>query len=299
VALGGGHGLANSLCALAGWSGALTAVVSVADDGGSSGRLRAMWNGPAPGDVRRCLLALASEDPRAQVWAKALDYRFTDGELAGHSLGNLVLMALSETAGDFAAAAAEVARLLGASGQVLPASAVPVRLCAQVAGPEGPSRVVGQARIAHSGPGVQRIWLEPPMPAAYPGSVEAVAAADLVVLGPGSLYTSVLAVCAVPGLGQALSARPGGRVYVCNLSPQEGETEGYDADAHLEALADHGVVVDVVVCDPTGKVGLPSAAALAAVGDGRPAQLVEADVARANGHTHDPARLGAALQGLA
>lgn len=298
VALGGGHGLANSLSALAGWAAPLTAVVSVADDGGSSGRLRALWQGPAPGDVRRCLLALASPDPRTQVWAKALDYRFNDGELAGHSLGNLVLMALAETTGDFAVAAGEVAELLGATGHVLPASAVPVRLCAQVEGPGGTARVVGQARIAHSGPGVRRIWLEPPTAPAHPGAVAAIVDADLVVLGPGSLFTSVLAVCAVTGVSQALAGRGSGRAYVCNLSPQEGETEGYDADAHLEALAAHGVVVDTVLCDPSAKVGLPSAAALAAVGGGRPARLVEAAVARPNGHTHDPRLLGEVLRAV-
>jgi len=298
VALGGGHGLANTLSSLAGWASPLTAVVSVADDGGSSGRLRALWQGPAPGDMRRCLLALASDHPRAQVWAKALDYRFTDGELAGHSLGNLVLVALSEATGDFAAAAGEVAHLLGARGTVLPASAVPVRLCAQIQGPEGTARVVGQARIAHSGPGVRRVWLEPPSPPAHPAAVDAIAEAALVVLGPGSLFTSVLAVCAVPGVSQALAASRAGRAYVCNLSPQEGETEGYDADAHLEALAAHGVVVDTVVCDPSAKVGLPSTAALAQVGGGHPARLVQAEVARPNGHTHDPRLLGAVLRTL-
>lgn len=298
VALGGGHGLATTLAALSNWVGELTAVVSVADDGGSSGRLRATWNGPAPGDVRRCLLALASGEPRSQIWAKALDYRFSEGELAGHSLGNLVLMALAETAGDFAAASAEVGQLLGARGLVLPASAVPVRLCAQVLGPAGAERVVGQARIAHNGPGVQRIWLEPPSPPAHPAAVEAVVEADLVVLGPGSVYTSVLAVCAVPGISQALAARSGGRAYVCNLSPQEGETEGYDADAHLDALARHGVVVDAVVVDPDCKVGAPSPEALAAVGGGRSARLIEAAMARPNGHTHDPEALARVLRAL-
>lgn len=298
VALGGGHGLAMSLCALVSWAGALTAVVSVADDGGSSGRLRDMWDGPAPGDVRRCLLALASSEPEAQVWARALDYRFPGGELAGHSLGNLVLVALSDTTGDFVTAASQMARLLGVRATVLPASSVPVRLCAHVSGTEGSTRLEGQARIAHSDAAVERIWLEPASPPAHAGAVEAITRADQVVLGPGSLFTSVLAVCAVPGINQALSERDHGRVYVCNLAPQEGETDGYDSDAHLFALAEHQVVVDAVVCDPSAKGGLPSARGLAAAGGGRPARLVPAAVARPNGHTHDPGRLGKVLRAL-
>ena len=137
VALGGGHGLAITLSAVSKYAGEVTAVVSGADDGGSSGRLRKSWAGPAPGDVRRCLLALAAPGPDEQAWAEALDYRFRGGELDGHSLGNLVLVALSETTGDFAGAVARVAQLLGARARVLPATSVAVVLCAEQDGPIG------------------------------------------------------------------------------------------------------------------------------------------------------------------
>jgi uncharacterized cofD-like protein len=246
------------LSAVSKYAGQVTAVVSGADDGGSSGRLRASWAGPAPGDVRRCLLALAGAAPDEQAWAKALDYRFSGGELDGHSLGNLVLVALSETTGDFAAAVAHVARLLGARAKVLPATSVAVVLCAELDEPDGGGgevRLVGQVKVAHSPGRLRRVWVEPPSPPVPEAVLEAIATADQVVIGPGSLFTSVLAVCAVPGIREALAARSGGRVYVCNVGLQIGETGGFDADDHLAALIDHGVVVDAVVCDPASLVG--------------------------------------------
>ena len=150
VALGGGHGLAITLSAVSRYAGRVTAIVSAADDGGSSGRLRADWPGPAPGDVRRCLLELAGTGPLEQAWAKALDFRFPDGDLAGHSLGNLVLVGLSETMGDFVAATAEVGRLLGVTATVLPAASVGVNLCAEIEGVDGPTELVGQVNVAHT-----------------------------------------------------------------------------------------------------------------------------------------------------
>jgi|GEM_PF-207152 len=257
VALGGGHGLAVTLSAISRYAGQVTAVVSVADDGGSSGRLRATWPGPAPGDVRRCLLALAGDEPGQRLWARALDHRFSTGELAGHSLGNLVLMALAELTGDFIAAAAEVGRLLGVKARVLPATLGPVDLCAEVVTPGGPVVIEGQAKVTHSPAPVHRVWLRPESPAVPAEVLDAIASADQVVLGPGSLFTSVLAVCAVPAIRLALSERAAGRVYVCNLASGDGEASGLDADAHLGALAAHGVVVDAAVFDPASEVGAP------------------------------------------
>jgi uncharacterized cofD-like protein len=290
--------LAITLAAVCKYAGQVTAVVSGADDGGSSGRLRESFHGPAPGDVRRCLLALAADGPDEQAWARALDYRFPDGELAGHSLGNLVLVALAETTGDFATAAAHVARLLGARAKVLPATSVAVVLWAgldetDAAGAE--VQLVGQARIAHAPGRLRRVWLDPPSPPVPEAAREAIASADQVVIGPGSLFTSVLAVCAVPGVREALAARREGRVYVCNVGHQVGETGGFDADAHVAALREHGVVVDTVLCDPAAPVG-----AVSSVGAGRAGGLrVEAaPLAAADGHSHDPCLLAPVLERL-
>jgi uncharacterized cofD-like protein len=302
VALGGGHGLAITLSAVSKYAGQVTAVVSGADDGGSSGRLRESWHGPAPGDVRRCLLALAAGAPDEQAWARALDYRFPGGELAGHSLGNLVLVALAETTGDFATAAAHVARLLGTRAKVLPATSVAVVLCAEqdevgAAGAAGRVvQLVGQVKVAHAPGRLRRVWLDPPSPPVPEAVREAIATADQVVIGPGSLFTSVLAVCAVPGIREALSARSGGRVYVCNVGFQIGETGGFDADAHVAALLDHGVVVDAVVCDPAAPVGVLSSGAVGRAGG---VQVATADLAAADGHSHDPWRLAPVLERLA
>ncbi|HUB70944.1 MAG TPA: gluconeogenesis factor YvcK family protein [Acidimicrobiales bacterium] len=299
VALGGGHGLAVTLSAVSRYAGSVTAVVSGADDGGSSGRLRAWWGGPAPGDVRRCLLAIAGDSPEQKLWAEALDHRFAEGELAGHSLGNLVLVGLSETLGDFAEATAQLGRLVGATARILPATSEAVQLWAEVDGPGGPAEIEGQAAITHSPVPVRRVWLSPPTASAPEPVLAAIAGADQVVLGPGSLYTSVLAVCAVPGIRDALAERSkgrrrGGTVYVCNLGPQEPETSGYDADAHLAALASHGVAVSSVLCDPSTPSGAPARSEELLAG----ANVVEAAVSGPDGHAHDPARLAEALAGL-
>lgn len=283
------------MSAVSRYAGRVTAIVSAADDGGSSGRLRAVWPGPAPGDVRRCLLALAGDGPAERAWAKALDFRFPDGELAGHSLGNLVLVGLSETMGDFAAATAEVGRLLGVMATVLPAASVGVELCAQISGDDGPTELVGQVKVAHTPAPIQRVWVDPPRPPAPYEALDAIAGADQVVLGPGSLFTSVLAVCAVPAIREALAVRTGGRVYVCNLATQDSETKGFDADAHLAALVAHGVALDTVVCDPATEVGALSRADRPGLAK---AAVVTAALADADGHSHDPVRLAKALESL-
>lgn len=282
MGLGGGHGLAATLAAARRYAGRITAVVSVADDGGSSGRLRRDLGIPAPGDIRRCLVALAG-DPDGP-WAQAFGARFDAGELAGHPLGNLVIAALVRTTGSFMAAADEAGRLLGVSGRVLPATADAVVLSAAVAG----GRTVGQTALEECD-GLETVAVEPPDAAVPDEVIEAVAAADQVVLGPGSLFTSVLAVTAVPGIRDALAAREGGVVFVCNLQPSK-ETVGYDVAAHVAALARHGVVPDLVLADPEAlEVGrLPP--------DGP--ELVTARLARPNGWSHDVPLLAAALVAL-
>ena len=281
VALGGGHGLAATLSSVRRYAGQITAIVSVADDGGSSGRLRAAFGIPAPGDLRRCLVALG--DP-GSLWARAFEYRFEAGELEGHPLGNLIITGLAAATGDFAAALDEAARMVGARGLVLPATAGPVLLKADVAGHE----VVGQVMVQDAAGPISRVELVPADAEPAPGAAAAIAEADQVILGPGSLFTSVLAVTVVPALRQALAARTGGRVYVCNLRPQLPETAGYDAAAHVRALRAHGVEIDVVVIDPrampTGSLDVP---------------VVEASLARPDGLAHDPVRLAGVLEQLA
>jgi uncharacterized cofD-like protein len=255
-------------------------VVSVADDGGSSGRLRESFGVPAPGDLRRCLEALS--DHRG-LWGRAFSYRFEVGELEGHALGNLVLAGLAAATGDFAVALEEAARMVGSVGTVLPATAEAVTLKADIAGRE----VCGQVQLAYTDQGPISAVSVVPADARPPEAVlEAIAGADQVVLGPGSLFTSVLAVAVVPAIREALAARAGGRVYVSNLRPQIPETAGFRAADHLAALVRHGVTVDVVVRD---SVALPGPI---------PGAVLDAPMARADGLGHDPALLAGVLAGL-
>ena len=279
TALGGGHGLAATLRAVTRYASSVTAIVSVADDGGSSGRLRDTFGILPPGDLRKCLVALG--DPQS-VWADAFEYRFGAGELEGHPLGNLVLAGLAAVTRSWPDALEEAGRMIGAVGRVLPATLVPVVLKANTAAGE----VEGQAAVTRSG-AITRVSLVPPDAEAPPEAVEAVLDARQVIVGPGSLFTSVLAAATVPRLRDALSATGGRKVYVANLRPQVPETEGYDVADHVAALSDHGVEVDVVVCDPSaievGRLSIP---------------VVKADIARSDGVGHDPAKLASVLADL-
>ena len=285
VALGGGHGLAASLAAIRRYASDICAIVSVADDGGSSGRLRAAFGIPPPGDLRRCLVALA--DP-SSPWTAAFEYRFEGGGLEGHAFGNLVIAGLAEASGDFERALAEAGRVLGAAGRVVPATREPVVLKAEIVGPDGSSGgwVEGQVAVGQASriTGISLVPADPEPPLA---ALEALAAADQVVIGPGSLYTSVLAVIAVPALRDALATTAARKVYVCNLGPQVPETDGYDVAAHVAALRGHGLEIDVVLCHPgslpRGDVEVP---------------CVEVPVAHDDRLAHDPVRLAAALSDL-
>ena len=279
VALGGGHGLAATLAAARRYADDLVAIVSVADDGGSSGRLRAAFGIPPPGDIRKCLVALADHE---SLWTSAFEHRFGAGELEGHAFGNLVLAGLAASTGDFERALAEAGRLLGAVGRVVPATTEPVVLKAVV----GNDSITGQALVARS-EGITGVSLVPADPPAPQAALDALARADQVVIGPGSLFTSVLAVVVVPAVREALAATPGRKVYVCNLRPQRPETAGYDVAAHVEALRAHGLEVDVVLCHP----GALAKGAL-------DVECVERPVAQDDGSGHDPALLAAALGDL-
>lgn len=280
VAIGGGHGTAVTLKAARRYAGTLTAVVSVADDGGSSGRLRELLNVVGLGDIRKCLIALAEED---SVLAAAFERRFDEGELAGHALGNLILTGLIDATGDLVLGVREAARLLGACGEVLPATTEPVVLKAESA----QGTVAGQVAVMATGD-ISTISLVPGDACPPPLALERIAEADQVVIGPGSLFTSVLAAVAVRGIAEAVASSGAQVIYVCNLRPQVPETEGYDVAAHVAALARHDVTIDVVVCDTRRgmTVGTTDVAVL------------DVPLTGENTLVHSPVRLAQALSGL-
>jgi uncharacterized cofD-like protein len=230
VAIGGGHGLSRSLTALREVVDEVTAVVTVADDGGSSGRLRQDLGVLPPGDLRMALAALARDERLAEL----IQYRFDRGELAGHSLGNLIIVALRDLEGDVVAGLDRLARLVAAPGRVLPCCAGPVDLH----GRTGRGELTGQAEIAGT-PGLEEVWLAPADQPATPGVVDAITTADLVVLGPGSLFTSLLPNLLVEQVADAVRERRGPTVLVGNLREQPGETEGMGLVDHLEAIERH------------------------------------------------------------
>ena len=279
VAIGGGNGLAATLRSVRTFTDDVTAVVSVADDGGSSGRLRELMHIMPPGDLRECLVALA--EPGSML-AAAFTHRFTEGELAGHSLGNLVLARLMEVANDPIRGLDEAGRLLGVRGRVLPATTELVVLKAETDG----GAVTGQVAVMGNNR-IRRVSLVPDDAVAPQPVLAALRSADLIVLGPGSLFTSVLAAVAVPGITDAIKASSGRTVYVCNLRPQIPETAGFDVGMHLTSLVEHGVTADVAIYDPSGiSLGSPCIS------------VVETSLSRPNGMAHDPNKLADALSGL-
>lgn len=286
VAIGGGHGLANALRAARAYAGELTAVVTVADDGGSSGRLRRELGVLPPGDLRKALVAMADE---TALWARTFEHRFDEGGLAGHAVGNLVLAALFETTGDVVAALDEAGRLVGATGRALPATTESVVLKADVDG----RAVEGQVAVATAPGRINRIEVVPADARPVDAAVTAIASADQVVLAPGSLYTSVIAVLVVEGLAAAVRAAPGRVVQVGNLRPQDAETRGMDAADHLGAILDHGGRVDVYLAPAGGELAVDEAR-IGQLG----AETVVADVADARAAEHDPRRLALALAAL-
>ncbi|MGN6577141.1 MAG: gluconeogenesis factor YvcK family protein [Nocardioides sp.] len=297
VALGGGHGLAASLSALRRVVDDLTAVVTVADNGGSSGRLRREFGALPPGDLRMALAALCGYDDWGQTWARVLQHRFASGgEMNDHAVGNLLIVALWELLGGHVEGLDWVGRLLGAHGRVLPMSVSPIDITAEVLGadpgaPREVSTVRGQVEVASTTGQVVSVHLVPDDPPACPEALEAIRAADWVVLGPGSWFTSVIPHLLVPGLRQALVTSPARKVVTLNLEPQAGETDGFSPETHLEVLAAHApdLKLDVVLVDRgavVDEVQLEHTAA--ALG----ARLVVADVAADDGSPrHEPTKL--------
>ncbi|MFC5059075.1 uridine diphosphate-N-acetylglucosamine-binding protein YvcK [Saccharothrix xinjiangensis] len=306
VALGGGRGLHVTLTALRRVTDDVTAVVTVADDGGSSGRLRRELGLLPPGDLRKAMVALAGEDPASAMWAKLFQHRFGGtGALAGHAVGNLVLAGLLEQLGDPVAVLAEAARLLGVRGRVLPMCTEPLEIEADVSGLDDDADVVrrirGQVAIATTPGRVRRIRLHGPggpgeAPRGCPEAVEAVLGADVVLLGPGSWFTSVLPHLLVPELHDALARTTAKKVVVLNLVPQPGETAGFSPELHLDVLCEHapGLRVDAVVAD-TGAVPVPDRLRRAAAALGAEALLAPVAVDGAPDR-HDPAALALSIQ---
>jgi uncharacterized cofD-like protein len=306
VVLGGGTGLSTLLRGLKEHTSNITAVVTVADDGGSSGRLREELGIPAVGDIRNCIAALADAEP---VMAKLLQYRFPgdeSGSLGGHTIGNLLLAAMSSVQGDdFEEAVRQMNRVLAVRGQVVPATGTPVTLHARLL--DG-REVVGQSEIARC-TAIDRVWLTPEGVAASEDAARAIAEAELIVIGPGSLYTSIMPSLLLPEIVDAVRASAAIRLYVCNVATQLGETQEFDLADHVAALERHTSpgMIDVVLANnqfgarrpgaytaQPVRLRWPPAGASVAVAS-QPRLVLEDVVDPDNAHHHDSVRLAAAV----
>ncbi len=304
VAIGGGTGLSTLLRGLKEHTSNLTAIVTVADDGGSSGVLRSGLGIPPVGDIRNCIAALADAEP---LMSEVLQYRFPDapGEdaqgLAGHALGNLLIAAITAVeGGDFEDGVRLVNRILAVRGRVLPVTATPLTLHARRS--DG-SVVDGQSQIMRT-TGIDRVWLSPADVQASDDALSAIADAELIVLGPGSLYTSLLPSLLIPAIRDAVLAAEAPRVFVCNVATQEGETAGFDLAAHVEALVAHTApeLIDIVLANnhfgartPPDWTAEPVKLRWPPAGMSAPRLVLDDVVDPANAHHHDPVRLANAL----
>ncbi len=301
VAIGGGTGLSMLLRGLKQHTSNLTAIVTVADDGGSTGRLRQEFGVIAPGDIRQCIAALAEAEP---LMSRLFQYRFSEGTgLQGHSFGNLFIVAMSEITGNFETAIHETSRVLNVRGAILPSTLEDVTLSARTKEDE---IVHGEHNISERGSGIKEIFLNPPWAEAHPDAVRALLDADIIVIGPGSLYTSVLPNLLVDGIRKAVQQSQALKIFVCNVATQHGETDGFSAADHLVALERHAGrgLVDAVIVNNNIARSLPEAWQSQAVeiahnGDSQALQGVrvcEADVvAEENRYRHDPQKLAATI----
>ena len=266
VAIGGGTGLSTLLRGLKAHTGNLTAIVTMADDGGSSGRLRRSLGLPPPGDLRSCLAALSDDE---DLLTQLFQYRFLEGEeLEGHSFGNLFIAALTGVTGSFDQGILEAGRVLAVRGRVLPSTLADVALAADKT-PTAETRSIrieGESRIPDMPGQIRRVYLEPSDPPAYPGAIHALLNADMIIIGPGSLYTSVMPNLLVPDIADAVRSSRAFRAYVCNVATQKGETDNYDCEAHWSALSEHAGegLVDVVVANDCMDDSLPEGVQLVA-----------------------------------
>jgi uncharacterized cofD-like protein len=298
TALGGGHGQAAALEAIQCYAGEISALVAVGDDGGSSGRLSGLGI-PPPGDVRRCLLALT---PEPSLWSELFAHRFTGGDVAEHSLGNLILAGLADLFGDFESAVSTAERMLGTLGAVIPVADQPITLTATIDGIE----VVGQKTISHTAGELTELHIEPRDVVATQRALAAVAVADQIVIGPGSLYTSILSALKVNMLAPAIMGAAAQRVFVLNLVTQDAETFGVSGAEHLEALAKHvGVTGPGIVVAHDGQLEVPEGHERVTIETDDAARhgwrVVFADLAdeAADWPIHVPLKLGRVLERLA
>ncbi|MDD3654540.1 MAG: YvcK family protein [Desulfotomaculaceae bacterium] len=233
VVIGGGTGLSVLLRGLKKYTSNLTAIVSVADDGGSSGRLRGDLGILPPGDIRNCLVALADKEP---LMEELLQYRFPSGELAGHCLGNLLLAALTSVTGGFDQAVRGIGKVLAIRGQVLPVTLANITLCAEL---NNGTLVQGQSNITKSPGQIKKVFIKPNRCLPLPEALTAIQEADAIILGPGSLYTSIIPNLLVKGIPEELTRSSAIKIYVCNVMTQPGETDGYTGSEHIQAITDH------------------------------------------------------------
>jgi uncharacterized cofD-like protein len=299
VCIGGGTGMPAVLRGLKHHSANITAIVTVGDDGGSSGRLRREHGILPPGDFRNNIVALAEVEP---LMSRLFQYRFAEGSvLGGHSFGNLFVLAMTGVTGSFEHALRETSRVLAVQGTILPSTPQDVEICAEFA--DG-SEECGESRIPEIGKAIARLRIKPAHPAAQPEAVRAILEADLVVLGPGSLYTSVVPNLLVEGVAKALLQSDALKVYVCNVATQPGETDGFDVEAHVAALVRHmpGEVnpVDIVIAPRHPEGASPPEAGVTLVQSSAPdashPQVVVDDVVRADHPLrHDPDKLAVVL----
>ncbi len=301
VAIGGGHGLSVLLRGLKDHTRNITAVVTVADDGGSSGRLRAQLGILPPGDIRNCLAALSNDEA---LLTQLFQYRFSGApELEGHSFGNLFITALSEITGSFEEAIAESGRALSVSGRVLPSTLNNVRLVADMRIPQvvNEVRVEGESRIPEMAGRVRRVWLDPNDPSVFPPVVQALLNAEMIIVGPGSLYTSLLPNLLVPDLLAALRASRALKVYVANLATQVGETDLYSCFDHVRALEEHvgEGLFDIVLCNENYTGQLSPNTQWVRSDDSTDRRLYCADLPEKDRPwRHDPAKLAKVLMDL-
>jgi len=257
VVIGGGHGLASLLRGLKAYTHNITAIVTVADDGGSSGELRRDLGVLPPGDIRNCLAALSSDEA---LLSQLFQYRFQEGAgLDGHSLGNLLITAMSEITGSFEEAVAESGRFLAIYGQVLPSTLTDVQLVGELQ-PENSEPIIvhGESEITETEGKVNKVWLDPQDVLAYPPTISAILNADLILIGPGSLYTSLLPNLLVRDLSEAIQASRAESYYICNVATQHGETDGFNASDHVRVLEEHinDRIFTLVLCNRNFKGNL-------------------------------------------
>jgi uncharacterized cofD-like protein len=302
VAIGGGTGLSTLLRGIKGYSANITAVVAVADDGGSSGQLRQQLGIVPPGDIRNCIAALADAEP---LMTQLMQYRFPTGSgLDNHAFGNLFIAAMTAVTGDFEEAVRESNRVLAVRGQVLPATSVPLNLTARLASGR---LIAGQSGITAADEPIEQVFIEPDDVRANGEALERILEAEMIVIGPGSLFSSILPNLLIADVRDAVRAATGLRVYICNVATQVGETAEMTASDHLRALFDHvgSDLVDYVIVNRSMEARPP---------EGWRAEPVEVDVRRleelpvviveedvvdpGNAHRHDPAKLAAALMRL-